>query len=212
MELNGQIKQDEYLKIPTKQDWFDKHIVKLLDRSLQKTERIQYNFCHSCGVFDKFKDVASLDEDLCKKITGWTRCELNNFSNYVTSLKDTTGRTKLQHIALYRYWLSKGTDQSTLAMMKCNTNQQQISHYLSQIRVAMNKNVVPLFLGGKKEKKFFLKHNTESVKILHGFDDDQLAVICDGTYTKLEKSANNDFQYLSYSIQKTHNLIKPFII
>ena len=43
-------------------------------------------------------------------------------------------------------------------------------------------------------------------------EDDELAVIVDGTYTKLEKSANNDFQYQSYSMQKQYNLLKPFIV
>ena len=212
LEINGLIKESEYKQIPTKNSWFDKQIVKLLDCSIQKIDRIQYDLNFSSGVFDKFKDLASLEDEFCKKITGWSRCELENFSNYIKNLKDTAGRTKLQLVALYRYWLSKGIDQCTLALLKCNTSQQQISHYLSQIRTAMNQDVVHLFLGAKREKKFFLKHNTESVKILHNFDDDQLAVICDGTYTKLEKSANNEFQYLSYSIQKTHNLLKPFII
>ena len=97
-------------------------------------------------------------------------------------------------------------------MLKCNTTQQQISHYLAQIRQAMNDEFVPLFLGANKGKKFFLQHNTESVKILHELENDVLAIIVDGTYTRLEKSSNNDFQYLSYSMQKSHNLIKPFII
>ena len=97
-------------------------------------------------------------------------------------------------------------------MLKSNTNQQQISHYLAQIRNAMNKEVVPLFLGANKGKQFFLNHNTENVKILHNFDKDTLAIVVDGTYTKIEKSANNDFQYLSYSLQKSNNLVKPLIM
>jgi hypothetical protein len=39
-----------------------------------------------------------------------------------------------------------------------------------------------------------------------------LAIIADGTYTRLEKSSNNEFQYVSYSLQKSTNLIKPFIL
>ena len=125
---------------------------------------------------------------------------------------DTNGRTKDQLVAIYRYWLSKGIDQCTLALLKNNTDQRQISHYLQQIRSAMNEEVVPLLLGANKGKKFFLKHNTDSVKVLHGLEDDVLAVIIDGTYTRLEKSSNNDFQYLSYSMQKSQNLVKPFIM
>ena len=41
-----------------------------------------------------------------------------------------SGRTKEQLIAIYRYWFAKGIDQSSLTMLKSNTSQQQISHYL----------------------------------------------------------------------------------
>jgi hypothetical protein len=83
-------------------------------------------------------------------------------------------------------------------MLKFETSQQQISHYLCQIRNAINKEFVPEFLGAHKGKKFFLKHNTQSVRILHDFVDDDLAIIADGTYTRLEK-----VQTTSFSIYRT---------
>ena len=167
---------------------------------------------NSSGVFDKFKDLGALEENLCIKITGWTKIEFCDFSKLVKSVKDTAGRTKEQLIAIYRYWLSKGLDQETLSLLKYNTSQQQISHYLSVIRSAMHTDCVPLFLGAHKGKDFFLKYNTESVRILHNFREDDLAIVVDGTYTKIEKSANNQFQYLTYSVQKCDNLVKPFIM
>ncbi len=97
-------------------------------------------------------------------------------------------------------------------MLKCNTTQQQISHYQSQIRNAINIEFAPKFLGANKHRQYFLKHNTQSVKILHDFTDDMLAVIADGTYTRLEICANNNFQYLLFSKQKLDHLIKPFIM
>jgi hypothetical protein len=106
----------------------------------------------------------------------------------------------------------KGLDQGTLALLKCNTTQPQISHYLAQIRSAMEKDIVPKFLGAHKGKEFFLRHNTESVRILHDFTNEKLAVVADGTYTRLEKSSNNEFQYVTYSLQKFDHLIKPFIL
>jgi hypothetical protein len=131
------------------------------------------------------------------------------FLKYINNIRDSAGRTIEQLIAIYRYWLKK---QTTLEMLKTNTTQQQISHYLSQIRSAMNEEFVPKFLGANKGKEFFLQHNTQSVKILHDLTNNMLAVIADGTYTRIEKSANNNFQYLSYSKQKLDHLIKPFIL
>ena len=41
---------------------------------------------------------------------------------------------------------------------------------------------------------------------------DELAIIADATYTRIEKSTNNDFQYRTWSSQKNHSLIKPFLL
>jgi hypothetical protein len=73
----------------------------------------------------------------------------------ITRIRDTTGRTKEQLIAIYMYWLRKGLDQSTLALFKNETSQRQISHYLFQIRTAINSEFVPKFLGAKKGKRIF---------------------------------------------------------
>ena len=212
LDDTGQIKLDEFFKIPTKSKTYDKNAINMIDICLSNSDKIQYQLDHSSGIFDKFKDMASLEETLCFKITGWSKLQFERFSKHITNIRDTAGRTKEQLIAIYRYWLAKGIDQSSLAMLKSNTSQQQISHYLSQIRTAINDQFVPLYLGAHKGREFFLKHNTESVKVLHEFKNDMLAVIADGTYTRLEKSANNDFQYLSYSMQKSQNLLKPFIM
>ncbi|CAF0983415.1 unnamed protein product, partial [Brachionus calyciflorus] len=79
-------------------------------------------------------------------------------------------------------------------------------------RVAIYKDFVPFYLGCDKEREFFLRHNNEMVKQLFDLEHDQLAVVIDGTYTRLEKSANNKFQYSCWSGQKKDLLIKPFII
>ena len=183
-----------------------------LDICLSKIEKLEYHLRDSCGIFDKFKDVASLDEDICKQITGWKKQDFIRFSDLIINIRDTAGRTKEQLVAIYRYWLMKGLDQSTLSLLKCNSTQSQMSHYLAQIRTAMETYIVPQLLGAQKGKEFFLRHNTESVRILHSFTDEKLAIIADGTYTRLEKSSNNEFQYVSYSLQKFDHLIKPFIL
>jgi hypothetical protein len=81
--------------------------------------------------------MASLSEDTCYKITRWTKEQFIGFSKYISSINDSGGRTLEQLIALYRYCLRKGLDQSSLAMFQNNKSQNQISHYLAQIRVAI---------------------------------------------------------------------------
>ncbi len=50
------------------------------------------------------------------------------------------------------YWLRKRVDQTTLAMFKNGTSQRQISHYLYQIKTAINNEFVPKYLGANKGK------------------------------------------------------------
>jgi hypothetical protein len=97
-------------------------------------------------------------------------------------------------------------------MFKNQTSQQQISHYLGQIRKAILKDFVPHFLGANKGRSFFLKHNTTTITELYDLHNEELAIIVDATYCRLEKSANNEFQYKCWSQQKMDLLTKPFII
>ncbi len=111
---------------------------------LSKIEKIQTHLNDSCGIFANFKIVASLDEKLCKQITGWEKVNFTRFADLIVNVRD-TARTKEQLVAIYRYWLMKDLDQGTLALLKCYTTQPQINHYLAQIRSAMEKDIVPLF-------------------------------------------------------------------
>jgi hypothetical protein len=212
LDLNGLIKLDEFKNIKTRPQKFDKDSICMLNLCIQNFNIIKANLTESCGLFDKFLNMSQLEESLCFKVTGWNKLTFIQFAEYIKNIRDTAGRTKEQLIAIYLFWLRKGIDQSSLALFKNQTNQRQISHYLSQIRAAINSDFVPIYLGAHKGREFFLRHNSKTAKVLHEMDDKTLAVVVDGTYTKLEKSSNNDFQYLTYSMQKKYNLIKPFIM
>jgi len=113
---------------------------------------------------------------------------------------------------MYRYWLRKGLDQYSLALLKTQSSQQQMSHYLSSIRIAINKDFVKYFLGSENNRDFFLRHNNISTIKLHQLNNEELAIFADATYCRIEKSADNLFQYNTWSQQKLDLLIKPFII
>lgn len=150
-------------------------------------------------------------EEFCKEITGWSKLQFTQFSEYITSINETNARSKNELIAIYLYWIRKGIDQFSLSLFKHETTQRDISRYLDQIR-AIYKDFVPYFLGSKNGRSFFLKHNTIASKKLYNLENDNLCIVVDGTYTRLEKSFNNKFQYNTWSQQKKDNLIKPFLI
>ena len=199
---NRLIKKDQFCNIRTSLRYYSNHY-KLLLESLSETND---------AIFDKFKNINKVTEKDCYEVTSWTKVQFSEFCNYIKSIKCSNRRTKEQLVAMYRFWLRKGIDQKSLSFFKKNTTQQQISHYLNQIRIAINKDFVPLFLGANKERQFFLNHNDLSTKTLHQLDEDDLAIVVDATYNRLEKSANNQFQYKCWSQQKMDLLIKPFIV
>ena len=91
--------------------------------------------------------------------------------------------------------------------------QQCISNYLCTIRKALYKEFVPFYLGANsKNRDFFVKQNTKMVKKLYNLKQNDLVLVADGTYCRIEKSCNHQFQYDSYSSQKFQNLVKPFFI
>ena len=205
LDEHGIIRNEDLMLIPTTAKYYDFQTKMMLD-SLEIPEPSQL------GIFDRFKDMNNVTEEECFQITNWSKEKFIEFSKYIKNIKNSSGRTKEQLIALYRYWLRKGTDQESLALLKNKTSQRQISHYLEQIRIAINNEFVPQFLGAKKPRDFYLKHNNKTTIELHELKEDELAIVVDGTYTRIEKSSNNKFQYNSYSKQKEDSLIKPFII
>lgn len=206
LDQYGFIKKDEFFKIPTKLKSHNAQAVFLL-------EALAFNGRKIClGMFDHFHDINTLTDEHCYKVTGWSKKQFIDFSSYITSINENKGRTKEQLIALYRYWLRKGLDQFTLSSLFSNKKtQSQMSKYLDQARKAIYKDFVPFFLGSKsRTRDCFLKHNTIMVTELHEIDKDCLVIVIDGTYTRLEKSINNQFQYACWSEQKMDLLFKPF--
>jgi hypothetical protein len=86
LDLNGLIKHDQFDFILTNQVSHENENKLLFDNNLY--------FPVQSGIFDNFKDMASLSEDHCFMITRWSKLEFIRFSKYLTCINDTAGRTK----------------------------------------------------------------------------------------------------------------------
>jgi hypothetical protein len=62
-------------------------------------------------LFEPFRNVATLSDDYCREITGWSKIDFVKFSKNIKNTRDTKNRTKGMMIAMYRYWLRKAIDQ-----------------------------------------------------------------------------------------------------
>ena len=188
---SGLIKIDQFNLIPT---------IPLHKRKARLSDlKLDFNV----NVFDHFEETYYLDDKRCQEITGWTKEKFLEFCNIIKSPNFHKKVSKEQLVALYRFWLRKGLDEFVLSkMFSKNISQQKISKYLSQIRKAIYRDFVPLFLGSTKERSFYLNHNNIMATKLHDLSEDVLVIIVDGTYCRLQKSANNEFQYSCWSNKK----------
>ncbi|XP_057329865.1 uncharacterized protein LOC130670476 [Microplitis mediator] len=91
--------------------------------------------------------------------------------------------------------------------------EQMVSDYCDEVISSFEKDVLPQYFGIDAISRETLLTNTSSTaKMLYQVKDDQLIFICDGTYIRHQKSANNEYQRKSYSGQKKVPLCKPFTI
>jgi hypothetical protein len=87
------LREDEYNLLYTRDRPYDEEMIRMLD-SFKSRE---------IPIFEKFKNFNTLDESFCKEITGWSKEQLRRFSLYITSIKRSPTRNKIQLIALYRF-------------------------------------------------------------------------------------------------------------
>jgi hypothetical protein len=82
-------------------------------------------------------------------------------------------------------------------------SKQSISDYCQQVRDAMVKDFVPLYLGAShRPRKEWTNSNTLMAKVFFDMLNNQLCLVAIGTYIYCQKSSNNKIQRLLYSDQK----------
>lgn len=108
LDESGRIKKEEFYLIPTSKQYLNPQKIAFI-MNLLKGFLIHHPIEQS-GVFDLFKDIASLSETDCIKITGWKKIEFVDFSNYVTGVLDTAD-IGLEKALIRHLWLCSKTKQ-----------------------------------------------------------------------------------------------------
>ena len=164
-------------------------------------------------LFEKFSKRKTIKNDECLRYTGLNKDQFNELFCGLKTLNDSQGRTKSQALATYLFWLKTGLDQATIASLFSINNQQTVSEYCSQVRKSLLKDFVPNHLGvSHLTREQWTQQTTITAKILYDVPSDRVVLVADGTYLYQNKSADNEIQRKSYSVQKSRHLSKPFII
>ena len=146
--------------------------------------------------------------------TGLSKAQFDEMLPYVQpEMRNSPLRSVRNALGMFLCKLRMGISQERIARLFGIEEQQRVSDAISAVIAALVKNFVPLHLGYDHLSREDLKtHQNDLTSALCNLHDDEVAVIIDGTYIEIEKSANFKFQHHSYSGQKRYNLLKPMAI
>lgn len=164
------------------------------------------------SLFDAVGDL-SLPERQLKAFTGLGWESIEKLSRMLTSMRNTSIRTVTQALVVFLFKMRTGNSNHIIASTMGLPNDQDISNMCASVINSFETDILPIKFGVDANSRDFLitEHTSGVAQHLHNIGD-RLALICDGTYLRHEKSTNNEYQRKSYSGQKKAPLCKPFTI
>lgn len=164
------------------------------------------------SLFDKVGEY-SLSEKQLEVFTGLNWEQLNALKEMLISLRNTQSRSVTQALVVFLFKLRTGNSNKMLSSILQLKNEHDVSDYAASVMKSFENDVLPhrFGLGSLNRDNLIQDRTTDMAKKLFDIDD-QLFLICDGTYARHQKSTNNEYQRKSYSGQKKVPLCKPFTI
>ena len=153
-------------------------------------------------------------EERIIELTGFNYENLKKIKDMLPSLRKSSVRDPLQAIAIFLIKLRSACSDRFIDSILSVKDHQAISSCWKSVIKAFERDILNQKKFGIKScsrHELILNHTTNIAKELHGIDE-QLVIICDGTYIYHGKSKNNSYQRKSYSGQKKTHLCKPFTI
>lgn len=143
-----------------------------------------------------------------KKTTGLTADNFNDLLSRFPSLrvKYSSIEKCKSVLSIYLYKLRTGNTNIGVASF-FQRSEKTIASKIAEARLCILKDFVPVHLYARSRQNL-IEHTTKISQQLYSVDHDMVALVWDGTYIYIEKSANREFQRLSYSTQKHRNLVK----
>lgn len=170
---------------------------------VQLRERAKNN-----SIFEQFKHPFATPELLVRRTCGVSKSDFNELLEFLSSMNNTKERTKSQALAIYLFWLKTGVTQDIIsAYFDLKLTQREISHYCEQVRVSFSDFVKKNLGAACRTRDEWVCHNSSFCEVFYQSSvpkesAPRLFLIADGTYLFCQKSFNNEFQRLTYSVQK----------
>ncbi|CAF1079292.1 unnamed protein product, partial [Brachionus calyciflorus] len=184
----------------------------LNDEALNQLLTVKNDSKVNKGLLSKFANPNLITEEICMKNSGFEKKDFLIIHDSLKSMRNSNLRTKSQALIVYLFWLKTGLDQTTIGA-HFDLCQLEVSRICQQVRESLFKDFVPLNLGPKVKPRIeWLTHNSYISRELFCQTEEQLILVCDGTYCYCERSSNNIFQRSTFCVQKKRHLVKPFVI
>lgn len=156
---------------------------------------------------DKIGDCAISDERLLA-LTGYSWENVLKIKNMLNTMRESSNRNLEQALIIFLIKLKSGNSNNLIAAI-LNITEKIVEYSIKSILGCFQKHILPSNFGVHvRSREFYEQEQSKATKL---FDFHRtLFIICDGTYLRHEKSANNFYQRKSYSGQKKTPLCKPF--
>lgn len=146
--------------------------------------------------------------------TGLSVEQFSSLQSLVPSLLTETSSAEHAKLALIMYLMRLRKASSFEHIGKTfGCSRFKVTTDIEKARKALEKDFVPQYLGfANIGREVLLQNTTDSAQILHGSNNpDTLITIWDGTYIYCHKSANQEFQKLTFSGQKNRNFLRSMV-
>ncbi|XP_033756201.1 uncharacterized protein LOC117338945 [Pecten maximus] len=160
-----------------------------------------------------FDDPNSLTDGDYVSLTGLSKNDFEDLSQYISTVKSSKNRTSRTCLSVLLVKLRTGLSNRLMSTM-FNIGKSAIRRAIHSAREALCVNFVPKFLGFQhiSREKVISKHTRPLAQELFGnFSNPPAILVIDGTYIYIQKSGNFQFQRRSYNTYKTRPLVKPMV-
>lgn len=128
-------------------------------------------------------------------------------------MRNSDNRNVTQAVVAFLCKLRTGKSDKIVSAILGVEDEKMISEFIHSVLQCFKRDVLPKHFGLHSTSREYLikNHTAAAAQKLHTLSN-RLAIICDASYIRHQKSANNTYQRKSYSGQKKTSLCKPFTI
>lgn len=131
----------------------------------------------------------------------------------MSSMRNSDNHNVTQAVVAFLCKLRTGNSDKIVSAIRDVEDEKMISEFIHSVLQCFKRDVLPKHFGLHSiSREYIIKnHTAAAAQKLHTLSN-RLAIICDASYIRHQKSANNTYQSKSYSAQKKTSLCKPFTI